>query len=303
MLSSYMGRWLTLFVTIAVILIAVSAIFSGGLGSRRDIIKLCVPAGLHAGESIERFEPLRALLSRESRRPVVLVECADRWPADFDLFVAPVGEYLRQAEELPIAALFEVGTTDRHPDKAILVAGPASDGMDPPAARAGEIAFTDPQSVNGFWLQADHLEQKGVALEGEGFCFEGTPDDGTPVIYSVLHGKYLWGACKFSELAALTDKGILESREVRVVYVVDALPEIVIGAREADSSYYSKKLGAVAALLRETELSTRRDNTVDLLKSNGIRRLDPVSSSRMERVTELFYRFEAGARADGTIRP
>ncbi len=303
MLSSYMGRWLTLFVTIAVILIAVSAFFNGDLGSRRDIIRICVPAGLHPGESANRFEPLRALVSRESRRPAVLVECAGEWPADFDLFVMPMDEYFRHANVLPITPLFEIGITDRQRDKAILIAGPAGEGMEPSGARAQDVAFADPRSVNGFWLQADHLERLGAGLGEEDYRFVGTRDDGTPVIYSVLHGKYPWGACKLSELAALIDRGILEASDIRVIHSEDALPDIVIGARGSDSSYYTRKLGAVAALLQETELAARRDDTVDLLRSHGIRRLEPVTPSRIERTAALFDRFDAAIRAESTIRP
>lgn len=303
MLSSYMGRWLTLFVTIAVVLIALSAIFNGDLGSRRDIIQICVQAGIHPGESANRFEPLRALVSRESKRPAVLVECAGEWPADFDLFVMPLDQFFRHADDLPITPLYEIRVTERNSDKAILIAGPAGEGMEPSGAKAGDVAFADPRSVNGFWLQADYLEKLGAGLGAGGYRFEGTRDDATPVIYSVLHGKYPWGACKLSELASLIDRGILKSGELRVIHSEDALPDIVIGARTADSSYYTRKLGAVATLLEETELAARRDDTVDLLKSHGVRRLEPVTSPRIERAAALFDRFEAAHRAESTIRP
>ena len=303
MLSSYMGRWLTLGVTILIILVAASALFNGDHGAHRDIIRVCVPAGLHSGESASKFEPFRALLSRESRRPVVLVECADEWPADCELFVMPVDEYLRHAPDLPISPLFEIRTSERQPDKAILIAGPAGEGMEPSGAAAGDVAFAHPLSINGFWLQADFLGGLGADLNREGCRFEGAREDGTPVIYSVLYGRYRWGACKLSELAALIERGILKAGSVRVVHSEDALPEIVICVREADSSYYARKLTAVASLLDEAGPPARRDKTVDLLKSHGIRGLDPVSRPRMERAAVLFDRFEASGRVDGTIRP
>ncbi len=289
--------------TILIILVAASALFNGDHGAHRDIIRVCVPAGLRSGESVSKFEPFRALLSRESRRPVVLVECADEWSADCDLFVMPVDEYLRRVPDLPISPLFEIRTSERQPDKAILIAGPAVDEMELSGAAAGDVAFAHPMSINGFWLQADHLGRLGADLDREGCRFEGTREDGTPVIYSVLYGKYRWGACKLSELAELIERGILKAGSVSVVHSEDALPELVICARDDDSSYYTRKLTAVANLLGEAGSPARRDKTVDLLKSHGIRRLDPVSRTRMDRAAALYALFEAAGRPDETIRP
>jgi hypothetical protein len=303
MLSSYMGRWLTLGVTILIILVAASALYNGDHGAHRDVIRVCVPAGLHSGESASKFEPFRALLSRESRRPVVLVECADEWAADCDLFVMPIDEYLHRAPKFPILPLFEIRTSERQPDKAILIAGQTVEGMELSGAAAGDVAFAHPLSINGFWLQADLLGRLGADLDREGCRFEGTREDGTPVIYSVLYGRYRWGACKLSELSVLIERGILKAGSVRVVHSEDALPEMVICAREDDSSYYVRKLTAVANLLDEAGSPSRRDKTVDLLKSHGIRRLDPVSRTQLDRAAVLFDLFGAAGGTDETIRP
>ena len=70
-LSTYMGRSLTIVVTVVVVGIAISAYLAGG-GPERNTISVCVPAGSSAIAAMRTYEPLRALLSKVTRRPADL---------------------------------------------------------------------------------------------------------------------------------------------------------------------------------------------------------------------------------------
>ena len=120
-LSTYMGRSLTLVVTLAVVGIAVSAYLAGG-GPERNTISMCVPAGSSAIAAMRTYEPLRVLLSKVTRRPADLVACEGVWPAGCDLYIMSTHAYFADADKLGLEALHEVLSGDGTQERAILVA-------------------------------------------------------------------------------------------------------------------------------------------------------------------------------------
>ncbi len=313
-LSSYMGRALTVVVTIFVVGIAISALVQSG-GSDHGIIRVCVPAQLYAGDAVEAYEPFRALLSRETRRPVELVECGRQWPEGFDVYVMPIDEYLRYAPGLDALGLYEIKLSERRSDKAVIISRPPeTDGdldtsgavlVDFAGVLPHEVAFSHPLSVNGFWLQAAAMVGAGFEMPGDvrELRFEGSRREGGRVVYGVLFGTYRLGACKLSEIVSLSERGIIEGDELRVIHTDDVLPELVVAVRRSRSRYFGRKIGGVARLLDEPVSPARQDHTVELLKSYGICRLDPVEESPLERAEMLFRRFGTTGDSPSGVSP
>jgi len=304
MLSSYMGKALTVFVTIFVVAIAVSALVDGG-GIEKNVIRVCVPARPRAGDAVRMYEPLRSLLSRETRRPVVLTECSSEWPRGFDVYVMPVDEFFESEKALDAAALFEVRSSARPGDQAVVVSKRTAAPVDLSSVAPADAAFSHPLSVNGFWVQAEALSRSGFELPADTarLRFEGTKGDATRVIFGVVFGAYTLGACKQSEIASLSASGSIDARGLRVVVSGDVLPETVLAAARGEARYFDRKIGAVAALLDRERSTANPDDTIELLKAVGVCGLDRLSEERFSHTRALFERFGGFSRSSAAVRP
>jgi hypothetical protein len=303
MLSSYMGKSLTVFVTIFVVGIAVSALIGDG-GIEKNVVRVCVPGGPRPGEAVNTYEPLRALLGRETRQPVILVERSGQWPKGCDLYVMPVDEFFRWEGDLDVTALYEIGPSDRQNDKAVLIAPQSERDLDVSRVTTAEVAFVHPKSVNGFWVQADGLMRAGVGwAKGTEFRFEGALGDATRVICGVSIGSFGLGACRLSEVSALSETGVIDAGQVRVVWSGDALPETVIAVNVREAGYFGARIGLIAKLLENEAAAKGQSDSVRLLKAIGVCRLDRVDPVRMGRVRGLFDRYDALSASLTAVRP
>jgi hypothetical protein len=306
-LSSYMGRALTFFVTLFVVGIAVSALIDGG-GFEKNVINVCVPAGARPGDAVESFEPLRSLLGRESRRPVVLLECAGEWPPGQDIYVMPVDEFFRWERELQVAAIYDVSSSETRNDKAVFVVRQSAATFDLSSVAPDDVVFVHPSSVNGFWVQAEalawgdtiHVPEAatgaGAGVRGA-FRFVGSPRDATRVICGVATGAFDIGACKLSDLSELSRRGVIGARELRVIGARDALPETVIAVKPGERRYFEAKIRKIAALLDGGPSAADQKESIRLLETAGVRRLDPIDAKGLEGVRRLFVKFEGLTRS------
>ncbi|UCG52532.1 MAG: PhnD/SsuA/transferrin family substrate-binding protein [Candidatus Latescibacterota bacterium] len=305
LLSSYMGRALTVVVTVFVVSVAISAYLRGGRGSEHNVISVCVPSSATEGEALRVFDPLRALLSREARRPVVLSECGEHWPPGFDLYVMPIHQYLLHEETLDVVALHEVESSERRRDKAVIISRTRDHGIRLSDASPADVVFSHPHAVNGFWIQAAAMKKAGFEFPDDPreLCFEGSTATGDRAVFGVLFGAYRLGACKLSELTTLANEGIVRAEEFHVVHGEDVLPELVIAAGRDEAAYYGRRLEGVARLLDEDASTATADTTVRLLKSLGVCRLVPVTADRMKRTRELFEEFGSLFDTTQVVRP
>jgi hypothetical protein len=302
-LSSYMGKVLTVLVTLFVIGIALSALFSGG-GIERNVIRVCVPGEGRAGEATETWEPFRALLAAETRRPVVVTESTGEWPAGFDLYVMPVSDHFENEARLAVDVLFEIGAVGAQRDKALVIARSSGDEADPAAAGPRDIVFADRRSVNGYWVQADALAERGLDVAGaRELRFEGTSRDATRVIFAVLLGGARFGACRWSDIASLADRGAIDPREVRTVIAADVLPEVVVSADRSESAYFRKRIAAISVRLAERGPHSARADAARLLEARGIAAIAPLPAERLERTRRLYERFGAASRRGVSVSP
>jgi hypothetical protein len=303
MLSSYMGKALTGIVTLFVIGIAVSALIDGS-GIERNVIRMSVPRGHLQGEALDRWEPFRALLARETRRPVVVTEADGEWPAGFDLYVLPADVFFENESRLAVTALFDVRSDADGRDKALVIANALAGPVDISSVRPDEIVFADPRSVNGFWVQADALAGKGVAIPADAkLRFDGTMRDATRVVFDVVFGRCTLGACRSDELSALTARGIIRPREVLAVLASDELPETIIAADRREARYFEKRISSLARLLDEPGSVSGQGDTVRLLKARGVERIEPLSAPRIERTRALYERFGKPASSNAAVSP
>jgi hypothetical protein len=162
--------------------------------------------------------------------------------------------------------------------------------------------------VNGFWVQADALAGAGFALAADTSRprFEGTREDATRVIFGVIFGAYTLGACKQSEITALSEEGVIDARALRVVVSGDVLPETVLAAARREAPYFERSIAAVAALLDKARSPASADDTIELLKAVGVCGLEPLSQERLERTRLLFERFGGFSGPSGStasVRP
>jgi ABC-type phosphate/phosphonate transport system substrate-binding protein len=304
MLSSYMGRWLTVFVTIFVVAIAASALFVAG-GIEKNVIRICVPARPRAQDAVRNYEPLRSLISRETRRPVVLAECAGEWPRGYDVYVMPVDDFFENEKSLDISALFELRSSPKRGDRAVVISKRTAVPVDLPSLAPGDVVFSHPHSVNGFWVQAEALAASGFELPADTtrLRFEGSKEDATRVIFGVVFGDYKLGACKQSEIASLSENGSIDARGLRVVASGDVLPETVLAAARREARYFDRKIASVAALLDRARSPASPDDTIELLKAVGVCGLERLSDDRLSHTRLLFERYGSFSRSTAAVRP
>jgi len=292
-LSNYLGKWLTTFIAVIVIGLAVHALVTRGGSSARNIVSICLP-DTHSPEGKPAYEPLRSLVRHETRRPVELSTCAGEWVPGHDLYIMPIADYFRFAEMLNVEALFEVTDSERRTDNAVLITRPdvalASDRPDYSDLSADDVAFMSATSINGFWIQADRMRSAGFELpeDIESVRFEGKGDTVERVIFGVLYGPYRLGACRLSDVTTLFERGVIRPGEVRILQKGEALPEVVIAANPEEADYYRRKLRNIGTRLAGEATSNAPDETVELLRSGGFRGLWPISPERLARARELY---------------
>jgi hypothetical protein len=295
--SMYMGRFLTLGVTALVLAITISALTgAGGLRNHRPLV-LEVPGSGGAGEALVRFQPLRDLLALETGRAVRVQVRGDQWSGDCDLFVFPVGEFLRAPHTRDLVPIYSIEPLKQRRNTAVLVARtkePVSES--PPAANA--VMFSHPRSLNGFWLQLEMLESEGFRVPEriQSLRFAETPGAGTRVVYSVAMGQSDLGACRASDLADAVREGGIARGELSIVHSRPSLPEVVVACRTEDVDYYRLVLARTAARMAVPEPAGRWQDAVALLDGKGMRSLRPISEEELERAAALHEKMEERIR-------
>jgi hypothetical protein len=285
--SAYMGRFLTLGVTVLVVAVTVSALVSGGgLRDHRTLI-LEVPGGVHGGPEA-RFGPFRDLLAAETGRAVRERVRQDGWCDECDLFVFPIIEFIDGRALRDLVPLYAIERMKRGRDAAVLIAraGEALSDSIPPA---DEIMFSHPRSFNGFWLQLEVLESRGFHAPEklQSLRFAPASDTGIRVAYAVALGDCVVGACRASDVAEAEKQGGIERGELSVIHSTPAVPEVIVACRPDDVDYYRNLLAQTAAQIAAPEPDSRWREAVELLESRGMRSLRPVSREEVARAVSL----------------
>ncbi|MGD8414102.1 MAG: PhnD/SsuA/transferrin family substrate-binding protein [Candidatus Latescibacterota bacterium] len=293
--SAYLGRFLTVGVTAAVLAITISALTSSGGLQNRSPIVLSVPGGSVAKGAVTNFEPLRELLACERGRAVRMVPRGNGWCEECDLYVLPIDQFLGSGRKNGLVPLYAVEPVDRGRNAAVLISRTGFDTQARPPDPQ-DVLFTNPRSVNGFWVQLAALESEGFrAPDGVGSLnFAST---GTRVVYSVALGQAAIGACPSSDLADAIAAGGIGRHELSVVQSFPAVPELLIACKPDDAGYYRPVLARISEMMAVGGDSGRRRKAVEMMKNAGMRRLRPVSEKELDRAAALIG--EMSGRAGG----
>lgn len=302
-LSTYMGRWLTGFVTLFVVGITISALLSSG-NTEHSIVGMCVGSPFLGSKTPEFFDPLRVLLARETRRPVVLSFSGEPCRSGHDLYVLPIEHYLDYADELELVPLYEVRPRF-YQDRVVLFARASEGSIDISALAPRDVVFSDPSSINGFLLPLSILFDRGFEAPAgvDAFRFEGAETDRSRVIFSVLFGDYRIGACRLTDLTELIEAGVIRQGELKVIGGRETFPDWIIATRREDESYYRGKLRSISRTLRSDVATTNQGEQVRLLKSYGIGDLEPVDTLAIQAASTLRRRFDRVFDANEGVRP
>lgn len=283
--SSYMGKFLTLGVTAAVLAITVSAMYGpGGFRNHRPLL-IEVPASGGA----ERYRPLRDLIAIETGRSVMIRVRGEQSCEDCDLYVFPIEPFLSQGSARGLTPLYAVEPIGPGRNAAVLIARRAAPPPDSPPA-AEDVIFSHERSLNGFWVQLSLLEAEGFTAPGGlgSLRFASTPGAGTRVVYSVALGQSALGACRASDLTEAVRSGGIGGDELTIVRSSPALPELVVAGRPSDAAYLAGVLERIAAALLVEDSAGRRRAAVRMMKIEGMRRLRPVERGELEKAAELY---------------
>jgi hypothetical protein len=288
--SSYMGRFLTAIVTVLVLAITISALMSeGGIRGHTALVLGLGPVGT-IDETLDHYEPFRSLLASETGRKVEVHALEPEMPAPCELYVLPVRQFIEHGYDAGLAPLYSTCRMDGGRDSAVLISRPGLAPPDLSALTADDVIFAGPGSLNGFWLQLRVLESGGFAAPRnlDGLNFASVGNGGARVVFEVLVGDYVLGACRKSDLSELVEAGSVGDHEITVVRAVPALPEWIIACRVEDLDYYAGLLDGIATRLATPGRPPRNDDTAALLKARGVRSLRPVFSEELELAATLF---------------
>jgi hypothetical protein len=284
--SAYMGRFLTIIITLMVMAITLSAIVGGdGFSGQKNLV-LGVPQNGGNGEMQERDAALSQLIAGETGRSVAIRLCGVDWDDGCDLYLLEAGEFVEEREKRGLVALYSVGRKQSGGDAAILVSRRGARVPDSPGRN--DVIFMGPRSINGCWLQLAFLESAGFETPERigDLSFAPTPGGGTRTVFSVLFGEYPLGACRTSDVAALVEAGDIEKNELVVVGSLPALPETVLACRVEDTDYFEAVFRNIAVTM--VFPAARDRETVDRLRIHGFQSLRPVTPDELDRLLRLF---------------
>lgn len=280
--SEYMGRFLTLIVTLLVLAITLSALVDGEGIYDHAAITLEVPRG---GDP-EKDRALRQLIVSETGRSVALTQRETDWNGTRDLYVLPVREFMEARARFGLEPLYSFCRLKHRSEAAILISRPGA-GL-PESPDAGDVVFDDPYSINGCWLQLIFLESSGFRGPEnlEQLRFAPAARGGTRVVYSVLYGESPVGACRLSDLLSAVEAGGVGKNELSVVKSIPALPETVIACHPGDRKYFEPVFERISATLMAPDGSDRA--VTEILARRGVGTLRPVSDKDLERLSQVF---------------
>lgn len=287
LISTYFGKYLTVFVTLAVFAITGGALLNNKAGVG-GVLKIAVTSGNAADEQMRRFEPFGLLLSSQVRRAVEIVPYSTEEP-DVDLYIMTLDRFLEDRRRLNLVALRSLVDFIANEDIAVVITAVSRDTVACDLLHPSQVAFTDSFSANGFWLQVEDLEKKGFRLPErmDQLRFEGSESHSLRVVLGVQWNRYILGACRMSDLIFLENRGLLNLEDIRIVSQMDALPEVLFAATPQKAPLLRDALEHVDDILLSPGAPHGLRVAVAEIHAAGFRRLLPVSEDQLARAEKL----------------
>lgn len=227
MLSSYLGRWSTVLVFTAIILIAVGAFFL----EEDDIAHMPVRIGVYDLDSVvvhQRLEDLARFVRGKGGGDVEWIYMRDSDdPEGCDFYIMTslrFAPYL-QGGELDCSLIVSLTEGRRYSSGVVI----AKAGVEDAGASGDGAIFTSPLSASGFLSPYRAILDSGYDLSGTGVPIEfaGTEER---VIFGVLYGSYRFGGISLERLRHLEERGMIGREEIEIVMQGEPYPEMVLAA-------------------------------------------------------------------------
>jgi hypothetical protein len=287
LISTYFGKYLTVFVTLVVFAITVSALLSNE-ADVGGVLKIAVTDGDSSHTQIESFESFGRLLSSQVRRAVKIVPYSID-EQDVDLYVMSLDQFIDDKQSLALVPLYSLADFPADEDNAVVITAVSNDTIAYDRLLPSEIAFTDSLSANGFWLQLEAIEKNGFHLPErmDQLRFEGAENHSMRVVLGVQWNRYTLGACSMSDIIFLENSGLLNRDEIRIVTTMDALPEMLFATTQEKADYFRDALEKVDEILRSPNASHGFRVAVAEMQASGFKRFLPVREDQLNRAEKL----------------
>ncbi len=250
MLSSYMGRWMSLLMLLLLVTLAAAALFLEPDYPAHVPIRI----GICAFDSATAAPALRSFATRVREQ-----EGGDiTWvwlgpgnnPGGCDFYIMTSLQMLSIRENSVVECLLL--STSRRDGSLSMGVVIVREGTEPDWSRT---AFTSTLSATGFISPLAAIAESGVQLPGVSYetLSGGCPVCGEAVAYGVLMGRYGAGGISLEELRRIEATGSIEPGALRILLTGPELPEIIlvsdISTEEWKSRGFTRRLPRIVGRL------------------------------------------------------
>ncbi len=236
-LSSYLGRWISLVILLLLVALAAAALFLEPDYPAHVPLRI----GVCAFDSVAAGPVLRSFAS--SVREQDGGDITWVWlgpggePAGCEFYIMTLLQMLSAREESGMKCLL-LSTPRRDGSLSMGVVIVPRDG-EPDWSRA---AFTSASSATGFISPLAAIAASGVQPSTVSYetLSDACPVCGEAVAYGVLLGRYGAGGMSLEELRRIEESGMIEPGALRVLFTGPELPEIVLAADPATEKWKSR---------------------------------------------------------------
>jgi hypothetical protein len=261
MLSSYLGRWATLIVFSAIVLIAAGALFL----KEDDIAHMPVQIGIFDLDSAEvhaRFADLADYIREKGGGDIRWAYIGEEEePAGCDFYVMTslrFAPYLHRGD-LDCSLLMTVREGRRY-SKGCVITKPGG----PDLERCGMTAvFTSRYSAASFLAPYDALAAEyGEFRDGQGsIYFAGSEKR---VIYGVIYGTYAFGGMSLERMSVLEEMAVFRDGELEIALEGDSYPELILAVDRSMDARKHRRFRERFALLTDRMPADLRSELISL---------------------------------------
>ena len=252
MLSSYIGRWMSLVMLLLLVTLAAAALFLEPDYPAHVPLRI----GICAFDSITAGPALRSFASTVREQDGGDISWVwlgpEGAPAGCDFYLMTSLQLLAAREKRAMdCLLLSTARIDGSLTMGVVI---VREGTEPDWSRT---AFTSSASTTGFISPLAAIVENGVQIPDLSYelLSEGCPVCGDAVAFGVLFGRYGAGGISLAELRRLEGNGTIGQGELRVLYTGPELPEIVLvsdpSTEEWKSSGFAGRLPRIAERLSD----------------------------------------------------
>jgi len=250
MLSSYIGRWLSLLMLILLVTLAAAALFlKPDYPAHVPLrIGICAFDSVSSGPALRSFG--KSVREHEGGDITWVWLPAGSGPAGCDFYIMTAPQMLSFREKVGIRCLLlAFGREDGSLSMGAVI---TRRGAEPDWA---STVFTSTISASGFISPLAAIAENGTDLTdvSRETVSGGCPVCGEAVVYGVLFGRYGAGGISIDELRRIEGAGSIEPEALRVLFTGPELPEILLvtdpSTEEWKSRGFARRLPGIAGRL------------------------------------------------------